>query len=97
MQKPTLAVGNLIVGSMYFDMSGTVKGMNKTTGDVIELTFTPKTWRTERAIKGTVKDKTGKVCYTLSGSWLNEIFIEDAHGKKSSFWKFDKPIPDAVR
>lgn len=78
------------MGSMYFDISGTVKGLNKTTGDTIELKFVPKSLFKERTISGSVKDKSGKTHFTFSGSWLSEIIIEDARGNKSVFWKLQE-------
>jgi len=37
-------VDNLIFGVMYLDLQGTVKGVNKTTGDSCFITCIPKSW-----------------------------------------------------
>jgi hypothetical protein len=77
-----LRVCNLILGSMYLDMEGTINAKNKTTGDSLEITFTPKGWRNERSLAGKVSDKNGKTVYTIQGPWLSELFLIDAKGKK---------------
>ena len=42
--KPNLIVDNVIIGTMYLDLDGTVKGINKTTGDTCQITCIPKSW-----------------------------------------------------
>ena len=80
------------MGQMYLDMEGTILAKNKTTGDILEITFTPKGWRTERSLSGKVSDKNGKVIYTIEGSWLTEIYLKDSKGNKEMIWKLPEPI-----
>ena len=77
---------------MYLDMEGTILAKNKSTGDMLEITFTPKGWRTERSLAGKVTDKNGKLIYTIQGSWLTEIFLVDSKGNKSKIWTMPEPI-----
>lgn len=85
------------MGTMYFDMEGTILAKNKTTGDTLELTFNPKGWRSERSLNGKLTDKKGNTIYTIEGSWISEIFLIDSKGKKEMIWKLPTPIEDAVR
>jgi len=57
LNKQNLSVNNVIIGSLYFDMDGTIEGKNETTGDTLEINFVKKTWKTKQAIEGHCKDK----------------------------------------
>jgi hypothetical protein len=42
--KPSLIVDNLIIGTMYLDLEGQVKGINRSTGDNCYINCIPKSW-----------------------------------------------------
>lgn len=42
--KPNVQINNLIFGTIIIDLDGTVKALNKTTGDFCEIICTPKSW-----------------------------------------------------
>ena len=67
---------------MQYDLEGTLYGKNKTTGDTLEITFTPKGWKTERSLFGKVSDKDGNIIYTIKGLWLDELFLIDSQGNE---------------
>ena len=69
-------VNNIVFGGMTFDIDGVTKAMNKSTGDSLELKFIPKSWSKPSKLEGTCKDKSGKVIYEISGSWLDQISIK---------------------
>ena len=71
LNKPRSAVNNLIVGAMYIDHYGDVPCINHNTGDTAMLTLNKQGWTSKGAfeINGWVKDKTGKLRYTLKGKW----------------------------
>ena len=63
---------------MYFDLEGTVKGRNISTGDEVEITFNPKSFRQKNSmLKGFVTDRKGVKRFEISGDWLNKMQILD--------------------
>lgn len=99
MQKPTIIIQNLIVGTMYFDSEGTIKGKNMTTNDTIELTFTPKSFmQKESLIKGVTYDAMGKKRYEISGNWLKQIVLKNLQTKQTQVvFEDPPPIPNENR
>lgn len=63
------------MGGMNLDLENTLKGVNETTGDTLEINFSAKTWRTDSSLHGVCKDKKGKTVFEISGNWADEIFI----------------------
>ena len=62
-----LAVHNIIMGTMYIELQGKIEGFNETTGDKVNIKFTPKTWRKPEFVTGTITDKNGKAIVEISG------------------------------
>jgi hypothetical protein len=59
--KPQIQINNLILGSMYFDLVGEIKGLNEKTGDSLTITFNPKSYRSGSFITGKAMDKNGNI------------------------------------
>ena len=75
--KPRIMVNNVVFGGMYFDIEDKSLGKNLKTGDSIEINFTPKSWTKPSKLEGTCKDRSGKVIYEISGSWLDQVSIKN--------------------
>lgn len=67
--KPDIKIYNIIFGTMYADLSGTIKGTNHTTGERSEVKLIPKGSKSK--IEGSVFDAKGKEVIKISGSWVD--------------------------
>jgi hypothetical protein len=67
--KPDIKIYNIIFGTMYADLSGTIKGTNHTTGERSEVKLIPKGLKSK--IEGSVFDAKGKEVIKISGSWVD--------------------------
>ena len=84
------------MGSMYFEVSGKVEGHNATTGDHMSIEMSPRSWKGNSSIMGSVKDGKGNKVYDISGNWNQAINIKDTKGKVECIWRPPAPIPNAV-
>ena len=75
--KPNISINNLVVGTMYLDIDGTLRAINKTTGDTLEIEFTKRGWTSSSSLSGKCMDKNGRVVYKIEGSWLDKVTIKD--------------------
>ena len=88
--KMDLLFQNLIFGDPSLELNGLMKGINERTGDKLEIKFVPKTSNKAPSISGYCKDKKGNVHFTVSGNYLEEIFVT-SEGKTWSAWKIPGP------
>ena len=82
---------------MYFDLNSEMKGLNEKTGDRLTITYKPKGWNKPSYLTGECKDKNGKTILSISGSWLDKIFITDANGIKELMWEMPTPFKECER
>ena len=82
-QNPQMSVHNLIVGTMYLDIGGTLKArIVDQTELACQIRFQKKGWisREEYKLEGEVYEampgkKKQRMIYKIHGHWSNEIFI----------------------
>ncbi|XP_075698000.1 oxysterol-binding protein 1 [Rhinoderma darwinii] len=71
-KKVTTTVHNIIVGKLWIDQSGEIEIVNIKTGDKCKLKFAPYSYFSRdvaRKVTGEVMDASGRVHYTLMGTW----------------------------
>ncbi|KAM4636729.1 oxysterol-binding protein 1-like [Discoglossus pictus] len=71
-KKVTTTVHNIIVGKLWIDQSGEIEIVNQKTGDKCKLKFAPYSYFSRdvaRKVTGEVMDASGRVHYTLMGTW----------------------------
>ena len=81
MSKPDIKIYNIIFGTMYADLSGTIKGMNHSTGERSEVKLIAKGAKSK--VEGSIYNSRGKEVLKITGSWLNEISIKDVSNNTS--------------
>jgi hypothetical protein len=78
---------------MYFDLEGECDGINERTGDTLNVKFNPRSWSSNSYITGSAKDKSGKVKYEISGSWIDKIYVTNLQTRiKVCVWTRPPPI-----
>eukprot|EP00330_Aristerostoma_sp_ATCC50986_P000466 CAMPEP_0114594506 /NCGR_PEP_ID=MMETSP0125-20121206/16163_1 /TAXON_ID=485358 ORGANISM="Aristerostoma sp., Strain ATCC 50986" /NCGR_SAMPLE_ID=MMETSP0125 /ASSEMBLY_ACC=CAM_ASM_000245 /LENGTH=306 /DNA_ID=CAMNT_0001794879 /DNA_START=1332 /DNA_END=2252 /DNA_ORIENTATION=+ len=98
-KRPVTSVQNIIFGKMYIDHHGEVPFNNITTGDSGILDMKKRGWTGSDAYvtTGNIKDKTGKVRYTIDAKWDSYFTVIDAQTKKKiKIWE-GKPLPEGNR
>ena len=75
--KPDVKIHNIIMGTLYADMEGTINSVSHTTGDKAEIKMVPKGWKNPSKIEGIVKDSKGNKRFEITGSWLDQIILKD--------------------
>ncbi|CAI9535621.1 unnamed protein product [Staurois parvus] len=71
-KKVTTTVHNIIVGKLWIDQSGEIEIVNHKTGDKCKLKFAPYSYFSRdiaRKVTGEVMDASGRLHYTLMGTW----------------------------
>ncbi|OCT70303.1 hypothetical protein XELAEV_18037226mg [Xenopus laevis] len=71
-KKVTTTVHNIIVGKLWIDQEREIDIVNHKTGDKCKLKFAPYSYFSRdvaRKVSGEVMDATGRVHYTLMGTW----------------------------
>ena len=73
--KPDIKIYNIIFGTMYADLSGTITGTNHRTGEKAEIKLIAKGAKSK--IDGSVYDARGKQVFKITGSWCDQISIKN--------------------
>ena len=68
-QKPNVDIYNIIIGTKYLDLSGKIKGLNRTNGQTLELKLKTKRWSTPSLIKGHASGSDGTKLFEVMGCW----------------------------
>ena len=96
MSKPDIKIYNIIFGTMYADLSGTIKGMNHATGERSEVKLIAKGAKSK--VEGSIYNSRGKEVLKITGSWLNEISIKDVSNNTTEVvWKEPKLVENSAR
>lgn len=98
-KRPVTSVQNIIIGTMYIDHHGELPFNNITTGDsgILEMKKRGMFGGGAYATGGYIKDKQGKVRFTIDAKWDSYFKIIDATTKKEmTLWEA-KPFPDGHR
>ena len=75
--KPQILAKNIIMGQLYIDIAGKVEATNHITGEKAIINCIPRSWKKMSEISGVGIDKSGKVKYEFSGSWLSEVKLKN--------------------
>lgn len=81
-ELPEIHIRGIFSGKIFLDLSGSVR-ITASTGLVATIEFLPKPWFSGdyHYIKGTISAADGVTpLYSLSGRWVEEVFIEPAAG-----------------
>ncbi|EAS03629.2 oxysterol-binding protein (macronuclear) [Tetrahymena thermophila SB210] len=96
-KKCTTAAKNIIIGQIYLDHFGEMEYKNYTTGVNGILTLKEKGMFSDKGqyeIDGWVKNKDGKVLYTLKGKWNEDLKCTNAETNQTTVvWK-RYPLPE---
>ncbi|XP_072281136.1 oxysterol-binding protein 1-like [Pyxicephalus adspersus] len=85
-KKVTTTVHNIIVGKLWIDQSGEIEIVNHKTGDKCKLKFAPYSYLSRdvaRKVTGEVMDASGRVHYTLMGTWDERMECAPASSSSS--------------
>jgi hypothetical protein len=76
-EQPTISANNLIIGTLYMDLSGKSTIKNMTTGDIAILEYHKRGWTAANAfrIDGDIMNNKKEVIYKLDGGWNDKISI----------------------
>ena len=93
--RPSVMACNLIIGTMYVDVSGECDAMNHKTGERAELKFNEKGWSSDSTVSVKIYDSFDTLTYTIEGSWLNSLYLVSCQsGQKELLWQEDPPLED---
>ena len=80
--RPSIYANNIVMGSMYLDVSGSIECINHRTEEKATLTFVTRGWSTDSYITGNICDSTGQERYTLKGSWIDKVYLVNSQTKQ---------------
>ena len=86
LSKPDIKIYNIIFGTMYADLFGSIKGINHATGERSEIKLFSKGLKSK--IEGSIYDPKGKEVIKITGSWIDQISIKDLRTNSTEVvWK----------
>jgi hypothetical protein len=93
--RPQILAQNIVFGTLYIDLGGTVDVLNHKSGAKGELKFKPKSWSKDSEIIGSASDASGSKKYEIRGSWKGEIFLKSLDsGVEELVWTDPEPPAD---
>lgn len=98
--KPMVCIRNLMIGTLYMDIHGSMTAINHKTGEKVVLEFELRSGHDDwvgSKVYGKGYDAKGKQTLEIDGSWLTDVFFHDLVTKKKTKMRTSEPelIKDA--
>eukprot|EP00112_Aurelia_sp_Birch-Aquarium-sp1_P007565 Seg1825.2 transcript_id=Seg1825.2/GoldUCD/mRNA.D3Y31 product="Oxysterol-binding protein 2" protein_id=Seg1825.2/GoldUCD/D3Y31 len=93
-RKPETKIHNIVIGTLWVDHDGLCQITSHDTGEEATVRFTPyKKSHQYKKLTGDVKDKDGKIHFTLEGAWDENLIAKPVEGSKYSEMKLWNTTP----
>ncbi|GAQ82863.1 hypothetical protein KFL_001270060 [Klebsormidium nitens] len=99
--KVATGVHNVLIGKMWLDQHGELVVKNLSTGDTSRTKFLKPSGKEDSAISGKVYNARGELQWTLTGSFMRDMYATPEPGKPEGLvrpfqvWKANPPVEDS--
>ena len=91
MTRPIIIFKNIMMGTLYAEIEGSMQAINHITGEKADINFKSKSWSAQSSVTGKCFDSSGKLKYEISGSWLDKLYLRDVDSQNQPEQIWEEP------